>query len=254
MISLEIACFQYRYQRRTWWQLSSIADQVTNNLPLIRYTLNCHKDDPGKELTEKLKGTFESKINLEVRTWDNDSFFKRGYTRTSDLQKSISDFILFVDSDEVFHPEFFSSLTPLLEKWKADKNDKCIAAIRRTMEISDGNKLVDAESYEDVPIVNWHSKIEKVKTKVISGAKGSGGFQIFNMQILREKNLLEYGGNRDTPVNSVNKFITRSEIWFRSKMGVDSSFANLILPVYHLNHERGDERQVLLTKNPGYIF
>lgn len=254
MISLEIASFQYRYQRRTWWQLSSILEQNTSNLPLISYTLNCHKDDPGNFLTDKLKKTFSSKMNLDIRVWNNDNFFKRGYTRTNDLKNTCADFILFVDSDEVFHVEFFSSLTPLLEKWKKERNDKCIAAIRRTMEIRDGNTLVNSEKYEDSPIFNCCSKIEKIKTKVISGAKGSGGFQIFNMQLLKEKNILEYGGNRDTPVNSVEKFITKSEIYFRSIMGVDPSYSQLIKPIYHLNHERGDERKEILLSNPQYIF
>jgi hypothetical protein len=253
-ISIEIANFQYRYQRRAWWQLSSLADQTKTNLPSIVYTLNYHKNDPGIELTKKLLSTFKDKVNINNIEWDNDSFFRRGFTRTNDIKNASCDFLLFVDSDEVFHPDFFSSLTPLLSEWKEKGNNKCIAAIRRTMEISDGNALVNNETYEDSPIKNWHEKILSINTKVISGARGTGGFQIFNVEKLKENKFFEYGGHRDTPVNSIEHFVTKSEIRFRKQMGVDPTYAGLIKPLYHLNHERNEARKEILIKNPDYIF
>ena len=84
--TIEIASYQYRYQRRTWWQLSSLIGQIqSNNIPVpkIKYTLNVHISDPAHELTLKLYNTFKDKIEFNLRIWDTNDFYQRGFTHPS---------------------------------------------------------------------------------------------------------------------------------------------------------------------------
>lgn len=255
--SVEIGCFAFRYPRRTWWQLSSIAGQVASKgiqVPDIKFTLNLHKTDPGHDMWDKLIDTFSPLVDLNVRWWNTDDFFRRAATRTKDIKEATGDFLLFVDADQVWHPEFFSTLAPFMKKYDEENEGRCVAHWRYTMSIDDGNKIVDSEQYNDVPINNWFGKIKSVPHKIISGARGAGGFQLVNTRLLRERGIDTYGNpNKDSPANAKVHYKTKTEMHFRARIGgVYRKHCNLFKPFYHINHFRADDRLVKMDQN--YLF
>lgn len=84
----EIVLSQFAFAKRTWWCLSSLAQQ--ENPPCFKVKLQIHVSDPYAALNQKLIQTFRRLVDLRVVEWREDEFFRRGYTRSLDLKSAFS--------------------------------------------------------------------------------------------------------------------------------------------------------------------
>jgi hypothetical protein len=236
MNSFEICIQQYSFTKRCWWQLSSLAQQI--NKTNILYKLNIHKNDPFYKLNKHLISTFQSLVNLKVKIWDDERFFKRGDVRNLDLKEATKQWIIYADADVVFHPTFFSMINTI-----SLKIDKMNVISRFNTSIDDGYSLVDSQRYEGQPIKKVVDRITKYPLRQ-SCSIGAGYFQLVNVNFIRSKGF-NYSERSDSALNSKRGPSYRSDRHLRSLMGLNKIE---IAPLYHINHYRlKDHKDVRLA-------
>lgn len=227
---LEVVLAQHAYAKRTWWCLSALAQQLEP--PDFRVRLNIHRDDPFFELNRKLIQTFSPLLELQVVDWDSDSFFRRGHTRSVDLEECTAEWQLFLDPDGVCSPPFLAELmNQPLDPMKLS------VAPRTTMTDFDiGYRLVDAEQYESTPIANAAEKCAAVDCLSRHRRGGAGYFHLVHPATVRSLGHSYGTGRRDRPYNHPQGASTRSDKVLRKALGVQQ---HLNLPsFYHLQHWR----------------
>jgi len=126
----------HNFQHRLCWMLSSILEQVhdkTKDNPHRVVTLDypkrqlpwividiAHLKDNGYPTTESCIAFFRS-LGLDVRSTlieDKEIFAKRGLVRniqTENAKKAMADWLFYADSDNVYHPQFFTELADQLK-------------------------------------------------------------------------------------------------------------------------------------------
>lgn len=225
-MSFEICVQQYSFTKRCWWQLSSLVQQKLNSS--ITYRLNLYKDDPFHELNLKLIKTFQNRIDLKVKIWDNPDFLRRGNTRNSDLKEATRDWIIYTDADVVFHPSFFN----VINNAKI-KNDKMNVIPRFNTTIEDGYKLIESHNYDDKPIEDSAKKMTEVQLKKSCNI-GAGYFQMINVDYVRSRKLV-YNESRDRALDSKRGPTYKADRHLRRIIGLHKTS---IAPLYHINHYR----------------
>ena len=226
----EIVLAQYRFTKRTWWCMSSLVQQVSP--PDFTVKLQLHVSDPFMELNRRLITTFEDRLNLVVVPWEDQRFFRRGYTRNLDLQQSRADWLLFLDPDSVLHPAFLQELAcrPL-------DSQVVNGATRTTMtDFFIGYKLVDAEEYQDLPIEDAAAKCAAVKC-LRRGRRGGIGFcQLLCPKAMRSRGLIYAQPDVDRRYDDSRGYATPSDRYLRQIVGCKTWFD--LPPLYHLQHWR----------------
>ena len=226
MNNFEICVQQYAFTKRCWWQLSSLAQQAHKSNFVFK--LNIHKDDPFHKLNKQLIHTFQDLINLKVKVWNYEQFFRRSATRNADLVEATKQWIIYADADMIFHPTFFDVINKV-----SLKPDKVNVIPRYNTEIADGVRLINSQSYVDRPIKSVAGRLMKVPLRQ-SSSVGAGYFQLVNVGFLRSEGL-NYSMPSDRALNSRRGPSYHSDKYLRSVLGLNRI---QIAPIYHINHYR----------------
>lgn len=107
-ITVAVQC--HNFQRRLCWMLSSLRGQgVAVDV--------AHLYGNGSPTTEQVAAAFDWRgVSVALSTYDAlAAFERRGVVRTFQIQRCRTEWILFADSDMVYHPEFFARLAEHLE-------------------------------------------------------------------------------------------------------------------------------------------
>lgn len=251
MISIEIHAMVLGFQRRAFWQLSSLAQQVPwegHEVPKLSYVMSAHASDPYRSRNEGLLNAFPDLLRIDEWPADDLTYGRRGHIRTKNLQDTKSEFLLYVDADVVYEPTFMAKLAARLEKHRG--NTKVLAAPRLSMSFEDGYNLVKFAHYS-WPIVGSWKRAMEMKTWPSAHGKisGAGFFQAIHVPTVRKFLQDKYGRvfycapewNRDHDTFT-NTHITRSDRYFRMVLGGIVEAPELINQV-HLNHYRKNDKE-----------
>lgn len=223
----EICVQQYAFTKRCWWQLSSLVQQKGS--PHITFKLNIHNKDPFHGLNTRLIKTFSKLIDLKVKVWDNDRFFKRGDVRNDDLKEAKQPWLIYADADMVFDKYFFNKLASI------PKHDtKMTIATRHSSSVDDGNKIILSESYINAPIPKSAQKMSVIAAKK-SRPVGAGYFQMVNTNYMRNTGLIYAIDGCDRKLSHARGPSYHSDKQLRAILGMHDA---IIAPMYHINHFR----------------
>lgn len=219
-------CFHvFKYQYRLLWAISSLKQQVNNPFHL-NIKIAASESDPFKHLFDEL--------DVPIEYYPDHIFNYRGQIRSLNLKNCKSNYILFLDADNVFHPNFFNNLSK-----KSLKTNKIISVPRLTMSPENGYELIDSEKEYKI-IDNAYQKASKIKTKYSCNGRVSaaGYFQLVNMESIKKLNIDSYSSKlNDTPLTTTSKYSTKSDITFRKKFTGIEAITDLP-PLIHINHYR----------------
>ncbi|MFW5891393.1 MAG: glycosyltransferase family A protein [bacterium] len=194
MNSITIAIQCHNFQKRLSLMLSSILAQEQKEMYNLIIDV-AHYSQNGIPSTEKVINYFKSKnLNIISRSYkDYDRFKYRGFTRNDQIINCSTNYILFADSDMIYHNEFFHKLMSLLKEDDQYKNYEGIMTCGRWSQnnnlIENTNIFVDNLIDKDpIYIENiWYlsdSKLDKVKRRNC----GAGFFQLINMDLCEHEN------------------------------------------------------------------
>jgi hypothetical protein len=221
------------------WVISSLNQQVDNPFQMT-IKIAASKKDPFRADLDTMKATFP-KLNILITDYDDSVFNARGKTRTDNIKNCTSEWILFGDADNVFHPQFFSGLMPLLSNLNANDKKKLISVPRLTMDSKTGNSLVNSNIDFKTEIQNSYKNASSVKTRLSFGGRvsGAGYMQLVNYPTMCQMGIDTYvNGSYDSSILDKNKtFKTKSDIVFRKKFDGIIKVTDLPLLI-HLNHFR----------------
>lgn len=232
----EICVQQFSFTKRCWWQLSSLTQQI--DAPPFTVKINLHKDDPFKELNDKLIKTFDPLLDLQVKIWKDIDFNFRGNTRNADLIEAKQPWVLFTDADMIFSTNLMAKLSQTHLAI-----DKVNVTPRVTMtDFTEGYILVDREEYENTPIKDAAEKLKNVTSLRANRSNGAGYFQLVNQKFLQDNNLTYCNepNKVDEPLTAPGQYRTRSDVILRNKLG---KRVLRLPPFYHLNHYRKDDQR-----------
>lgn len=252
---IAIHAMMYRFQCRTHWQLSSLLEQRPWGdipVPEFKYVMSTKADDPFAENTKALLKAFSPKLNIEVQEWPADdlTYGLRGHVRKQNLLKETAEFILFTDSDMVWHPEYMAKVGVWAERHRGDH--RVVAAPRHSMSQGAGYSLIelaraDCAGYTE-PLKNAWDRAHTVKTRWSAAGfiSGAGFFQLIHVPSVREYMMKTYGEvfynkpNRDgadTNILNANRNEMRSDRSFR--IAVEGIIkAPDLSEALHINHYR----------------
>lgn len=232
-------CFHvFKFEKRFRWVVSSLNQQINNPFNM-HIKVAAHKTlDNFKYILDEMPTTFP-KLDISITEYDDARFQARGQTRTDQIKNCTSEWILFLDGDNVFDPQFFSKLYPLLKTLTDDAKYRVISVPRLTMSADDGYNLIKSDSNNEIQ--NAYTKAAAVKTWLSFRGRvsGAGYFQLVHVPTMRSMGIDSYvNGSYDTPIlDKEVLFSTRSDVVFRHRFKSVIPIRELPLLV-HLNHYR----------------
>ena len=242
-MKIEIAISCVWFQRRLCWMLSSIAQQI--NAPELIVNIG-YIPNNGNPITENVGNFFRHYFELKQVICSPEEIPYRGLVRNRQLANSKADWILFADSDMVYHPNFFENLAVILNGSLANET-RCISASRisldkdycndffKSWDVNNGFLVPNvAETVSKFPINQGHGR--GVGKNGVTRNVGAGYFQLANVENLRKNHqgLYWQPTNRRDP-----SWGYKSDRQFRQMVGGICPVE--ILPQYHLNHERDSD-------------
>ena len=241
-MKIEIAVSCSWFQRRLCWMMSSVLQQK-GDVPEIIFNVAYPKNN-GNPTTEEVCEFFKNKgLNVKETVYDTEKDMqRRGLVRNKQLENTVADWILFADTDMVYHSLFFENIKKQLETTYKDET-KCLAARRISLAKQHSkdffNKL-DKNKYPCV-IENPDDIVKEWPVFQRTYATGAGYFQLANVKNIKDNHNGLYVNPkrcRDKPeVDAYHK--TRSDCQFRKAIGGVVKMKTL--SQYHLNHERDNE-------------
>lgn len=178
--------------------------------------------------------SFFTKKGLKIKSTivpSNDSF-NRSRAREKQLIETDAKWIIFVDADMVYSPNFFSEMKTKLECEQFCNETKCIGADRTSLGIPFCKKYFDEDKSEYPFVVENVSAIVSKWPVYRTGGKhtAAGYFQMGNVASIRERKLTYPIKGRD------GARTYKADRAFRCIMG---GRIGMDLPnQYHLNHDR----------------
>jgi hypothetical protein len=183
--SLTIAIQCHNFQKRLCFMLSSLCQQKHLNCDLV-VDISYLKNN-GKPSTEEVIALFREKgLNIKETVYDSVERFQfRGYTRNDQLATCNTDYMLFADTDMVYHPRFFNKLFKTLEEEQyANYNGMYICG-----RYSQPNEIIEKSNtfvnlvVEDKALYVNHAwtKCDVMLTKKSRSSVGAGYFQLIHM-------------------------------------------------------------------------
>lgn len=241
--SIEIAVSCTFFQRRLTWMLSSVLQQEGNVPPLIfnvAFPIN-----NGNPTTESVCDYFEGR-GLTMRRVPYEGMERiqyRGLVRNDQLKVCTAEWILFADTDMVYHPRFFEDLAAQLQNKEIAQEERMLSTSRISLD-----KTYCKNFFNNLDSNCYPCEIEGVASIVegwpiykIGKNVGAGYFQLVRRSVIEEK----YGGIyvnekkcQDWSWNSRGQK-ARSDRQFRHMVGGKLKIKTL--PQWHLNHERDNE-------------
>ena len=236
--SIELCILLYSFQKRFWWMLSSLSQQI-GDIPNLSIKVNIHKDDPYKHITKSLIKTFDGLLDIKLKEYDCEEFGFRSYTRNFDIIETTSDWLLFSDADIVFHPNFFMEFLVIMQQ-QFDKCKNTMTSVPRyTMGPEHGNSLVDSEVYTTLPIDKAFEKGFTTYPVEWSGGTsvpcGAWYFQFMYTEFIRNMPYIEnIRRERSLFSKKGNKFW--GDKIFRNKLPRSIFRVKRISPIVHISH------------------
>jgi len=230
-MKLEICIHCVMYQHRLDWMLSSILRQK-GEPPDILVSIS-HIPDNGNPTTEKLCDFFrEQGLNIKQTILKPEQAPNRAIGRNIQVKETEADWMLFSDSDMVYHPMFFNDIKKKCEG-KFAKETRVIGADRISLDIPFCIKYFEEDKREYPCVIEDPAKIcAEWPVKWVTGRKTCpGNFQLARVEAIKEKGGIYSGRQRDYYRR------TKSDRAFRCHMGGRTGMR--VLPQYHLNHDRG---------------
>jgi hypothetical protein len=234
-------CFHiFKFEKRFRYVLSSLNQQLDNPFNMSIKVASHKTEDNFKHILDLMPKAFP-KLNIKINEYTDNRFNIRGHTRTDNIKNCNSEWILFLDGDNVFHPRFFNNLHKLLSELEQVNKTKVISIPRLTMDAKLAYSLVDKDTDYKNEVVNAYEKVANLKTKPSFGGRvtGAGYFQLIHVPTMRLMGIDTYvNGSYDTPILDKNiRYCTKSDVIFRKRFtGV---YAIRDLPhLIHLNHNR----------------
>jgi hypothetical protein len=238
MTTIDLCFHVFKFQKRLKWVLSSLNQQIDNPFTM-NIKISVHKSDEYQHLINEYKTHFKN-LNITVVEYNDDSFGIRGKTRTDLIKICESEWILFLDADNVFHPLFFNKLHNVLSHIDDSAKTKIISVPRLTMDAKAAYKLI-SKMDKTVEIESVYDKASNEKTWLSYNGRisGAGYFQLVHVPTMNNMGIKSYvDGVYDTTIfNKEVKYATKSDIVFRSKFAGVYGIKTLPLLV-HLNHYR----------------
>lgn len=228
------------YHKRLNWMLSSITQQKDLHKSYKILFNIAMWDDPSEQKLVDI-ATYFDKRGMDIKLTkfpDLKTTCDRNKTRNRQVEESSSDWLLFVDSDMVYHNLFFSNLFDQLDNTELKNEVRCISTNRISLDIKFCSDLFlkeDITTYpkivDDVGLLCSKMPIKSHK-KVI---KGAGFFQLVNTKIIKAKGNVYTKKRRGESLG----FYT-SDINFRAYMSPIGNSNDICkiktMPQYHLNH------------------
>lgn len=105
---ITIALQTHNFQRRLCWMLSSLAQQSRPDLISVDIA---HMPGNGSPTTEAVCDLFGSRLKIRPRAWaEMEQFQYRGIVRNDQIAACRTEWLMFGDSDMVYHPDYFERL------------------------------------------------------------------------------------------------------------------------------------------------
>lgn len=230
-MTIELAIQCYFYQIRFCWMLSSIVQQINNNINL---TITCSylKDkQDGVPCNIDVIDFFRNKgLNIIGYEYPMAKMLNRSYFRNDRAKNTKADWIIFADSDMLYDPNFFNDLETQLQLSKYQNETRVMGSDRISLHKSESeNFLKSYLSYSNPFYVdNVVEKIQHISIINIGGGRVAPGyFQLINGDAIRK--LGKYS-------NKHNGF--NADVSVRKLMGGNTKIN--LKPQYHLNHFRNN--------------
>jgi glycosyltransferase involved in cell wall biosynthesis len=201
-----------------------------------------HLKGNGKPSTEDVVSFFRDRgLRIVTTTYDDVNDIKfRGLVRNDQIKNCKTDFILFVDTDMVYHPEYFMRLSALIESDPEYKDhDGVLKAGRFSNPIDPTDELVDSYVQDEPVVIDNAWETVDVLDKIKKSNVGAGYFQLVNMRTANHEGLyVAPESNRDYDWDE--KFSKcNSDRQFRKRIGNVKALPKWFSQnEIHLNHVR----------------
>lgn len=223
--------------------LSSLAQQSKPGLVRV-CVAHCRAN--GKPDTESIVSLFSQYLPVDSHVWDDlTSFQRRGLVRNRQLDECKTEWLLFADSDMVYHPRYFGLLAKEIRA-KHQRATYMLSAGRMSTDRIPTTDLVD-NTIMDAPINISNAFFTARKLpKVARRNVGAGFSQLINVQYAPHGGLyVDPAKNRDY-CWATRFSACKSDMQFRRRIAA-SGGKRMSLPnwfsrnLIHLNHDRDNE-------------
>lgn len=237
-MTFTIAIQSHNFNHRLCWMLSSLISQTQHPRLFIKIDLS-YLENSG---VEQICKYFASAIPITQRRYYKiEDLQYRGYTRTQAILDCDTQWLLFADSDHVYHPEWFLKLRSFIRR-KGMLNYAGIMTAGRVSCLADtANTLIAKYNYPSF-IESSFEQIFKVSERFKRGSKGAGHTQLINIDYCdHDGYYVADGESKDRSwTKSVQK--AKSDVQFRRRIGQVRKIPKWFSRnQYHLNHARDNE-------------
>jgi glycosyltransferase involved in cell wall biosynthesis len=223
--------------------LSSLIEQVNPALLVVDVA---HMPDNGNPRTEDVVEHFSGRLHIKDSRWtDYSTFQKRGWVRNRQLTECATEWIVFADTDMVYHPEYFSRLITELKSNHAQAT-YMLSSGRLSNPKEAANALVNAAVDGQSTYIPDAFKLAQTLPPIVKRNVGAGFSQIINFYHA------PHGGyyvepDRNPDWDWESRFQkARSDISFRKRIGklggprrkLPRWFSDNLI---HLNHHRDNQ-------------
>jgi len=205
-----------------------------------------HFSDNGNPSTENVINFFSDKgLKIYNRLYnDYDRFKYRGLTRNDQIASCSTDFMLFADTDMVYHNRFFYRMMELITTDEQYKNYNGIMTCGRwsqdNSKIELTNEFVDSLIQNDPVYVDniWVITDQKLE-KIGRGNVGAGFFQLINTSTCKhDKYYVEEDNCKDYDWEEKGQK-AKSDQQFKRRIGLKKKMPSWFSEAQiHLNHKR----------------
>lgn len=247
IITIALQC--HHFQRRLCWMLSSLAQQTEPGLVVVDVA---HVPDNGLPTTEEVCRNFENRVSIRRSVWEDFGRFQlRGLVRNRQIQECQTEWLMFGDSDMVYHPEYFSALARELNGKHAEAR-YMLSSGRFSNPKELTNLLVDREVLHRPREVERAFALADELPKRRMGNVGAGFSQIINARTcphggyyVRPEENKDWSWDKGSNPRSDVQFRRRISQNGGPRIGLPRWFARGAI---HLNHNRDPEAGRHLTE------
>ena len=184
-IRVAIQC--HNFQHRLAWMLSSLQQQTIRNEILVDIGYMPNNGNPTTEELIRLHAGAIGTLWIFPRPYtDINRFQYRGYVRNDQIATTDTEWLLFADTDHVYHPEYFERLLEYLNEGHVD-SPNFFSAGRHSCPVEDADALVaqlhtETDGYKKIIPNAWDRANAGLPEKIKKSNPGAGHSQLINMK------------------------------------------------------------------------
>lgn len=239
---VELCFYCHNYQRRLIWTLSSIFEQV--NAPSFTVSV-AHVEGNGDPSTESVLQSFSQVMQIREIIYKNyEDMQFRSDVRSEQVKQSESEWLLFLDSDRVYHPnmlhDFFDKISQLPFEHR-------VYGIVKEHAISLPFVQDIIENQKDLYINNAYENASKFPFVIAGRKKVAGNFMAVRRESLNLFMQDRYStGKRFYLDRPIHRQMTCADIEMRHVLG------EVIIPLdpkqIHLSHYHAKDQQYSINE------